>query len=167
MTVAQVIFALALIAVLLGVGAFGGFVLLAAARRGGGAYLTADFARRLRRSPAERAEFNRWSFYAHRFTGFAVFAFLCLHVIDVSLYSLSRDLYRQVHELYGSAPLRLFECGLLLAILFHTFNGLRLMVVDLADLDLTASRRALGGVVILTVALGLAGSAVILKPVFS
>lgn len=116
--------------------------------------------------PTARDEFQRWAFYAHRFTGFAIFAFLCLHIVDVSLYGYSRGLYNQVHELYGTAPLRLFECGLLVAILFHTFNGLRLLVVDLADLGLAASRRALGGVVALTLALGLGGSSSILRPVF-
>lgn len=166
MTIAQVVFVVALAGVLAGVGAFGVVVLAAGAREGGGAYLTRDLARRLWRSPAERAEFQRWAFYAHRISGFAVFAFLGLHVVDVSLYAYSRGLYDQVHALYGSAPLRLFECGLLAAILFHTFNGLRLLVVDLADLGLDAARRALGGVVALTLALGLAGSAVILRPLF-
>lgn len=166
MTAAQSVFALALAAVMVGVSAFGVLVLTSAARSGGGSYLTLDLARRLWRSPAERDEFNRWAFYAHRFTGFAVFAFLCLHVVDVSLYSFARDLYVQVHELYGTVPLRLFECGLLVAILFHTFNGLRLLLVDFADLGLAASRRLLGGVVALTISLGVAGSAVILRPVF-
>lgn len=166
MTPAQLVFALALTGVLLGVSAFGALVLTTAARSGGGSFLTVELARRLWRSPAERGEFNRWAFYAHRFTGFAIFAFLCLHVVDVSLYSYARDLYVQVHELYGTAPLRLFECGLLVAILFHTFNGLRLLVTDLADLSLATSRRLLGAAVALTVVLGLAGSAVILRPVF-
>lgn len=166
MTIAQLVFVLALIGVLIGVGAFGVLVLFSAARSGGGSYLTLELARRLWRLPAARDEFQRWAFYTHRFTGFAIFAFLCLHVVDVSLYGFSRSLYNQVHELYGTAPLRLFECGLLVAILFHTFNGLRLLVVDLADLGLAASRRALGGVVALTLALGLGGSIIILRPVF-
>ena len=167
MTVAQLLFVLALIGVLVGVTAFGALILVTAARSGGGSYLTIEFVRRLRRSPAERAEVNRWAFYAHRFTGFAIFAFLCLHIVDVSLYSVSRELYGEVHELYGTAPMRLFECGLLFAILFHAFNGLRLLAVDLADLGLTASRRVLAGVVALTIVLGTAGSAVILAPVFA
>lgn len=166
MTVAQLLFALALTGVLAGVTAFGALILVSAARDGG-AYLTIELARRLRRSPAERAEFNRWAFYAHRFTGFAIFAFLGLHIVDVGLYAVSRELYGEVHALYGTAPLRLFECGLLFAILFHTFNGLRLLAVDLADLGLAASRRALAVAVALTVLLGVAGSAVILAPVFA
>lgn len=167
MTLAQAIFLVALVAVLLGVGGFGAVIAVNAARTGSGALLSADLLRRMRRSPVERAEFDRWAFYAHRFTGFAVFAFLALHVFDVGIYALSRSLYDQVHELYGTWPLRLFECGLLFAILFHTFNGLRVLAIDLVDLRMQAARRLLVVAFVLTVALGLLGSAVILRPVFA
>lgn len=167
MTIAQLLFVVALTTILGGVTAFGALVLVSAARSGGGQYVTVDLMRRLQRSAVERSEFNRWAFYAHRISGFAVFGFLCLHIIDVSLFSISKPLYEEVHELYGTPLMRLFECGLLFAILFHTFNGLRLLAVDLANLDLTASRRVLGGVMVLTVLLGLAGSVVIMAPVFA
>ena len=165
MTAIQLAFALALTLVLLAVLGFGVVIGVGAARSGSGAYLDARFLGRFSRSPAERAEADRWAFYAHRFTGFAIFAFLALHVVDVSLYAVSQRLYTQEHRLYGSWPLRLFECGLLVMILFHTFNGLRLLLTDLANLDLRLSRGLLAGAVALTLVLGLAGSVVILKPV--
>ena len=61
--------------------------------------------------------------------------------------------------------MRVFESALLLAVLFHALNGLRLLAVDLLDLGLEPSRRALVGAVALTLVLGLGGSAVILAPV--
>jgi succinate dehydrogenase / fumarate reductase, cytochrome b subunit len=63
--------------------------------------------------------------------------------------------------------LRCFECGLLFAILFHTFNGLRLLGIDLGNLCVETSRRLLLIAVALTAVVGLAGSVVILKPVFA
>jgi succinate dehydrogenase / fumarate reductase cytochrome b subunit len=166
MTLAQVLFLIALTGVLASVAWFAALVVTAARRSDGGSHLTWKLARRLQRSPTERTtEVNRWAFYVHRVTGFAVFGFLCLHIVDVSVYSISRDLYDQVHELYGSAPMRLFESGLLFAILFHTFNGLRLLAVDLADLSMQASKAALGAVATLTLLLGVAGSVVIMAPV--
>ena len=60
--------------------------------------------------------------------GVAVFAFLLLHVLDVALYAISPARFDEVHELYGTTPLRVFECALLFAILFHTLNGLRLVL---------------------------------------
>lgn len=150
---------------LLAVLGFGVVVLGSAARDGGGSRGAGGLLARMGRSPEERAELNRWAFYAHRLTGFAVFAFLVQHIAGLAAYAISPALYDDLHELYGMGLMRLFECGLLFAILFHTFNGLRLLVVDLADLRLEDSLRGLRVAVLLTLVLGLAGSAVILAPV--
>ena len=146
---------------------FGVVVFLGARCSDGGSYVDAGLVLRMQRSPEERAEFNRWAFYAHRITGFAIFAFLCLHIIDTSLYSISPRLFDEVHVLYGSSPMRVFECGLLFAILFHTFNGLRILAIDVADLGIVASRRLLVASLALTVVLSFAGSAVIMAPVLT
>jgi succinate dehydrogenase / fumarate reductase cytochrome b subunit len=165
---AQALFAVALIGILIAVVGFGFVMIYSAARSGGGGfYLDPRLLRRLQRSPEERAEFNRWAFYAHRFTGFAIFAFLCLHIVDVSLYAFSPEAFDEVHALYGWTPMRLFECGLLFAILFHTFNGLRIMAIDVADLGSRASRRLFAGALVLTALLGLSGSAIIMAPVLA
>ncbi len=167
MTLAQALFVVALAGVLVTVVGFGFVMVSATARSGGGSYLSTRLLRRLQRSPEERAEFNRWAFYAHRFTGFAVFAFLCLHIVDISLYTFAPGAFDEVHVLYGWTSMRIFECGLLFAILFHTFNGLRILAIDFADLGSRASRGLLTGAVVLTVLLGLGGSAVIMAPVFA
>lgn len=168
MTLAQALFVVALIGVLITVVGFGFVMIYSAARSGGGgSYLDARLLHRLQRSPEERAEFNRWAFYAHRFTGFAVFAFLCLHIVDISLYAFAPEAFDEVHTLYGWTPMRLFECGLLFAILFHTFNGLRILAIDVGDLGSRASRRLLAGALVLTALLGLSGSAIIMGPVFA
>ena len=64
----------------------------------------------------------------------AVFAFLLLHVFDVALFSISASRFDEVHRLYGTAGMRVFESLLLFAILFHAFNGLRLVLLDVAEL---------------------------------
>jgi succinate dehydrogenase / fumarate reductase cytochrome b subunit len=112
------------------------------------------------------AELGRAAHLAHRITGFAIFAFLALHVLDVGLYSVSRRLYDGVQTLYGSAPLRVFECGLLVAVVFHTANGLRLLAIDAGRLSASASRRLLVAAVAITAAAGAAGSVLILAPLF-
>ncbi len=167
MTLAQLLFVLALAAVLIAVAGFGFVMISSAARSGGGSFLDIGLIRRLQRPPEERAEFNRWAFYAHRFTGFAVFAFLCLHIVDVSLYAFAPEAFDEVHALYGWTPMRLFECALLFAILFHTFNGLRILAIDVADLGSRVSRGLLVGAVVLTALLGLGGSAIIMAPVLT
>lgn len=140
-------------------------VVVGGARRvDGGSHLTASVLKRLGRLPAERSEANRWASYAHRLSGIAIFAFVCLHIIDVSLYAVSPSLYDDVHELYGTGFMRVFECGLLLALLFHALNGLRLISIDVWDLGFAQAGRLLNAVVLLTVVLTLSGSVFILKP---
>jgi succinate dehydrogenase / fumarate reductase cytochrome b subunit len=70
-----------------------------------------------------------------------------------------------VHELYGTALMRVFECLLLFAILFHTFNGLRLVLLDVAEIRASTAQRLLQLAIGLAAVLGTAASIVILRPV--
>ena len=112
----------------------------------------------------DHAELGRAAFLAHRISGLAIFAFLALHVLDIGLYSVSHRLYDQIQVLYGSVPLRLFECLLLFAVLFHTANGLRLIALDAAP-HARWPRRLLPGLLAVVTIGGAAGSALILAPV--
>ena len=164
MSAAQTLFLVALSLLVLAVIAFTGVVVVVARRVDGGAYLTWGFARRVVISRADRGELNRWAFYAHRITGMSIFAFLALHIIDVSLYSFSHSLYNNVHYLYGTMPVRVLECGLWFAILFHTLNGLRLLAIDITDMGRDAAARVLFWITAFTIAAGAAGSFMILRP---
>jgi succinate dehydrogenase / fumarate reductase cytochrome b subunit len=116
---------------------------------------------------ASDRDVQRWAFIAHRVTGVAVFAFLVLHVLDVSLLAVSASRFDDVHHLYGTAPMRVFETLLCAAILFHTFNGLRLVALDVAELGVQTARRLLHAAVALTIVLGALAGIVILRPTFS
>lgn len=116
---------------------------------------------------ARDRDVQRWAFLAHRATGVAVFAFLLLHVLDVALYAISPARFDEVHELYGTTALRVFECLLLFAILFHTLNGLRLVLLDVVDVREPRARMLLHVAVALTAITGSAASVVIMKPVFA
>jgi len=166
MTIAQAAFLTGLSVVVLIILAFAGIVFAAARVSDGGGRLSVLLLRRMVRSPRERAELNRWAFYLHRISGFTIFAFLAMHIVDVSLYSFSHRVYDNVHSLYATPVLRLFECGLVFAVLFHTINGLRLLAVDFADLGIAASTRVLGGVMVLTLTLGALACWFIMRPVF-
>ena len=168
MTGVQAAFLAGLTVVMCAIVGFAVVVVVGAARDGKGAVVDSRLmSRMLSGRGKDRSELDRWVFYAHRISGFAIFAFLCLHVLDVSLYAASSNLFSQVHRIYGNGFMRVLECGLLLGILFHTFNGLRLLAVDLGDWGLETSRRALAVSVALTALLGIAGSVVILGPIFT
>jgi succinate dehydrogenase / fumarate reductase, cytochrome b subunit len=163
-SVPQWIFVSAMSVVVLAIVASAGVVFAGARRTDGGSYMTWRFFRRIATADVDRGELNGLAFYAHRISGAAIFAFLCLHIVDVSLFTFSHRMFNNVHQLYGTEPMRVFECGLLFAILFHTLNGLRLITIDVADLSRAAATRGLAGVAALTITLGLAGSVIILIP---
>ena len=156
MTPVQLAFLVAFSFISLATAAFAVLILMDARTTGSGSYLSGPFLRRLLTSPEERAETDRWAFYAHRWTGFAIFAFLLLHLVDVAVVAFSPLAYDDLHTLYGSWVMRAFECGLLFAILFHACNGLRVLLIDLLDVDTARSRLLLTAVVGLTVVLGAA-----------
>ncbi len=118
-------------------------------------------------SPAStiyKGKSGQWAFVSHRVTGFLVFMFLLLHIVDVSLVNIDADLYNTVHELYGNVLLRLFECGLLFALLYHSMNGLRIVLVDFFPGVIRREKMLTGMVVFITLAAGIPGSIVILWP---
>lgn len=109
---------------------------------------------------------GQWAFISHRVTGLLVFMFLLLHVVDVSLINISEDLYNDVHELYGSALMRIFEVGLLAALVFHAFNGLRIITYDFFPNAIRYERAMFYAVLVVTLLATLLGGWIIIKPIF-
>jgi len=112
-----------------------------------------------------RGKSGQWAFIGHRITGFLVFMFLMLHVVDVSLVQ-NKHLYNEVHAVYGNVVLRVFEVSLLFALVFHALNGLRIILIDFfPDAVREKTQKNLFAVVLfLTLAAGIPGGYVILRP---
>jgi len=110
-----------------------------------------------------RGKSGQWAFIGHRVTGFLVFMFLMLHVVDVSLVQ-NKHLYNEVHAVYGNVLLRVFESGLLLALIFHALNGLRIVLIDFFPEAIRYDKGMFGAVLFVTFAAGVPGSLVILWP---
>lgn len=115
-------------------------------------------------SSVYRGRTGQWAFMLHRITGFLVIMFLLLHVVDVSLVAIDKGLYNEVHELYGNVFLRLFEVGLLFALVFHALNGLRIIIFDFFPKAVIRQKELFWGVVFLTGLLTVVGGYVILEP---
>ncbi|NJC21690.1 succinate dehydrogenase / fumarate reductase cytochrome b subunit [Arthrobacter pigmenti] len=77
-----------------------------------------------------RGREGQWSWVAHRITGVVIFFFLLVHVLDTSLVRVSPEAYNVVIESYKNPLMGLGELGLVAAIVFHAFNGLRVVLVD-------------------------------------
>ena len=112
-----------------------------------------------------RGKSGQWAFIFHRITGFAVFLFLMLHVVDVSLVQ-NKKLYNDVHAVYGNVVMRFFEVGLLFALLYHALNGLRIVLIDFFPEAVRNDKLFFGIVVGITLAAGIPGAVIIMKPAF-
>lgn len=107
---------------------------------------------------------GQWAFVGHRISGFLVFMFLLLHIVDVSMINIDAELYDELHALYGNVLLRVFEVGLLFALLFHSFNGLRIVALDFFPGAIRNERKLLVGALALTVLAGVPGGYIIMLP---
>jgi succinate dehydrogenase / fumarate reductase cytochrome b subunit len=77
-----------------------------------------------------RGRDGMWTWVAHRLAGVMLFFFLFAHVIDTALVNVSPEAYDTAMETYKTPIVGLMEVGLVAAVLFHAFNGLRIVLVD-------------------------------------
>ncbi|MBK0421712.1 succinate dehydrogenase, cytochrome b556 subunit [Leucobacter sp. CSA2] len=77
-----------------------------------------------------RGNEGMWSWVLHRITGVAIFFFLLVHVLDTALVRVSPEAYNAVMSTYKTPVMGLGEAVLVAAIVFHAFNGIRIILVD-------------------------------------
>jgi succinate dehydrogenase / fumarate reductase cytochrome b subunit len=71
-----------------------------------------------------------WSWVLHRITGVAIFFFLLVHVLDTALVRLSPEAYNAVINTYKTPLIGIAELGLVAAVLYHSLNGVRIVLID-------------------------------------
>ena len=120
------------------------------------------------RSSVYKGKSGQWAFVLHRITGFLVFFFLLLHIVDVSLLNVHHgSTYNEVHRLYGNIMLRLFEVGLLFGLVYHSLNGLRIVMIDFFPGAVRNQKNLTSVVLGLTTLLTIIGGVIIVKPYFT
>ena len=77
-----------------------------------------------------RGNEGMWSWVLHRITGVAIFFFLLVHVLDTALIRVSPEGYNAVMGVYKTPVMGIGEAVLVAAIVFHAYNGLRIILVD-------------------------------------
>ncbi len=77
-----------------------------------------------------RGQSGMWSWLLHRITGLAVLLFLFIHIVDISLLSFGPAVYNDGIALFEQVIVRLLSLALVGAVLFHSFNGLRIIAID-------------------------------------
>lgn len=105
-----------------------------------------------------RGAIGQWSWVLHRLTGIGVVLFLALHVIDTSWAVFYPDLYTKAIAAYQSPLFTIGEFGLVFAVVYHAFNGLRISIFDNKPELWKYQSQAAVGVLVLTL--------LVLAPVF-
>ncbi len=77
-----------------------------------------------------RGDPGMWSWVLHRITGATIFFFLFVHVLDTALVRVSPQAYNEVIETYKTPIVGLMEVGLVVAVLYHALNGVRVILID-------------------------------------
>lgn len=66
----------------------------------------------------------------HRISGVTIFFFLFVHVLDTAVIRVDPNKYTEVIETYKTPLIGLMEIALVAAVLYHAFNGVRIILVD-------------------------------------
>lgn len=77
-----------------------------------------------------RGALGQWSWVLHRLSGLGVVLFLTLHVIDTSWAVFYPAQYAEAIATYQTPLFTLGEFGLVGAVVYHAFNGLRIALFD-------------------------------------
>ncbi|MHB1234828.1 MAG: succinate dehydrogenase, cytochrome b556 subunit [Microbacteriaceae bacterium] len=77
-----------------------------------------------------RGNVGMWAWVLHRITGVSIFFFLLVHILDTALVRVSPEAYNAVIGQYKTPLMGIGEAVLVVAIVFHAFNGLRIILID-------------------------------------
>ena len=103
-----------------------------------------------------------WAWIIHRLSGLALTFYLLLHIWVVNTLTQGPETFNRVMSFLGSPLFRYLEVGLWAVILFHAFNGARVVIVDFFA-GSAVQKKLLFGLLLIAFLLWAAGSFVILS----
>jgi succinate dehydrogenase / fumarate reductase cytochrome b subunit len=71
-----------------------------------------------------------WAWVLHRITGVTIFFFLFVHVLDTAVIRINAEEYDAIINTYKTPIIGLMEIALVFCVLFHAFNGVRVILID-------------------------------------
>ena len=113
-----------------------------------------------------RGREGHYAFILHRLAGLGVLAFLVLHVFDIFLMAFGANAFNNFLALYTNPIARLAEVGLIFGVVYHAFNGLRIIIIDFWPATTVYSRQLWWLVVAITLVLTAVAGFFTLRPLF-
>jgi succinate dehydrogenase / fumarate reductase, cytochrome b subunit len=77
-----------------------------------------------------KGQSGMWSWLLHRVAGLGILLFLLVHIVDISLLNFGPTVYDEGISLFGTTIVRLISLALIAAVLYHAFNGVRIILID-------------------------------------
>lgn len=107
-----------------------------------------------------------FSYVLHRITGVGIFLFLLAHILDTVVIGWGPDVYNKVVKFYHHPVLRVGEVILAACLLFHAFNGIRIIIIDFYEEATVFHKKLFYGVLAAFVICFLPLAFVMLKPLW-
>jgi succinate dehydrogenase / fumarate reductase, cytochrome b subunit len=102
----------------------------------------------------------------HRVAGLGVLLFLLVHIVDISLLGFGPNVYNEGIALFGTTLVRIISLLLIAALLYHSFNGVRIMLIDFVPQAARYQRSMFWAAMILTIVVFLPMAYFVIAPVF-
>jgi succinate dehydrogenase / fumarate reductase cytochrome b subunit len=103
-----------------------------------------------------RGREGQWAFVLHRLSGVAIALYLLLHVVDISLVMYGPDgPFNAFLAFYHNWPFRVGLLLIIAGVVYHAFNGLRIILMDFTSWGVRYQRAMWYGVLAITTAIGI------------
>jgi succinate dehydrogenase cytochrome b subunit len=77
-----------------------------------------------------KGQSGMWSWLLHRIAGLGILLFLLVHIVDISLLNFGPNVYNEGIALFGVGVVRVITLALVAGLFFHSFNGVRIILID-------------------------------------
>jgi len=126
--------------------------------------LASRLARAQARVVSYRVSWGQLAWFGHRLSGIGVLVYLFIHIVETSMVTLGPTVYDATLGLFRNLPIRLGEIVLMAALVYHSLNGLKVILLDFFPATTTWYRPLTYGVVIATLTAMIPLSVLMLAP---
>jgi succinate dehydrogenase cytochrome b subunit len=113
-----------------------------------------------------KGQSGMWSWLFHRVSGLGVLLFLLIHIVDISLLNFGPKIYNEGIALFSLGIVRVLTLALIGGLLYHSFNGVRIILINFWPEGARYQARMFAIVMALTIVCFLPAAYFVMGPVF-
>jgi succinate dehydrogenase / fumarate reductase cytochrome b subunit len=98
-----------------------------------------------------RVSWAQLAWFGHRLSGIGVLVYLFMHIVETSMVLLGPDVYDATLGIFRNPVARAGEIVLMAALVYHSLNGLKIILIDFVPAATAWYRPLTYGVVVATV----------------